>query len=221
MIISKALHNQRIRLWLPGLLAIMLFALPGLPRPGWADPPKLGEYEVKAGFLYNFINFIKWPEETPDNTDAFVLAVSGARSPVKTIANALAGETIHGRPIKVIAVDELFRASEAQMIFILASSPLEPEKILLHLKGKPIITVGEVADFAQQGGMINFITQANKIRFEINQKTAQAAGLKISSQLLKLAILVIEPHSRQNSGFNPSGWLAAITETAGAVVPLR
>jgi hypothetical protein len=52
----------------------------------------------------------------------------------------------------------------------------------------PVLTVGETERFTQTGGMINFIMEGNKIRFEINDETAKKAGLKISSKLLSLAL---------------------------------
>jgi hypothetical protein len=50
-----------------------------------------------------------------------------------------------------------------------------------------VLTVGETEGFTESGGMINFVRQVNRIRFQINEVAAKSAGLKISSKLLSLA----------------------------------
>jgi hypothetical protein len=67
---------------------------------------------------------------------------------------------------------------------------IEDIKMSLQLHERPILTVGEKKGFASRGGMINFIVVENKVRFEINPHAVETAALKISSQLLKLAIIV-------------------------------
>jgi hypothetical protein len=51
--------------------------------------------------------------------------------------------------------------------------------------------VGESINFAQGGGMIGFLLEDNKVRFEINLEAAERAKLKISARLLALAKTVI------------------------------
>jgi len=57
------------------------------------------------------------------------------------------------------------------------------EEIFARLKGRSILTVGDIDGFAKQGGMIRFITEKNKVRFRINLEAAKAAKLTISSKL--------------------------------------
>ena len=52
--------------------------------------------------------------------------------------------------------------------------------------------MSEIGQLSQTGFVINFILDQNKVRFEINPRAAERAGLKISSQLMKLAIIVQE-----------------------------
>ncbi len=69
---------------------------------------------------------------------------------------------------------------------------MEPEVIANSLGAASILTVGEASGFASRGLMVNFVTAASKVRFEINEKAAQRAGLKISSKLLRLASSVVD-----------------------------
>ena len=63
--------------------------------------------------------------------------------------------------------------------------------ILLGLKGSSVLTVGDAPGFAILGGVINFVLDDNRVRFEINQKAAEAAHLKLSARLLTVAKLVL------------------------------
>jgi hypothetical protein len=109
-----------------------------------------------------------------------------------TIAEALGNETVLGRPLKVLKSHNPEDTLKADMVFIPATYPGKPASLLAALSGRPVITVGESPDFLTAGGIINFVRQGNKIRFEINPQAAQRSGLKISSQLLRLAIIKAE-----------------------------
>jgi hypothetical protein len=55
------------------------------------------------------------------------------------------------------------------------------------VRGASILTIGETSQFSQLGGMIKFVIQDNKVRFEINAAAAGQTPLKISSKLLALS----------------------------------
>ena len=78
------------------------------------------------------------------------------------------------------------------MAFISRSQVRQLPRLLAGLAGASTLTVGETEDFAREGGMITFHIEENKVRFEINAEAAQRAGLRISSQLLKLATRVTQ-----------------------------
>jgi hypothetical protein len=63
-------------------------------------------------------------------------------------------------------------------------------EILEAIQGTAILTVGQSEQFTALDGMITFRMEADKVRFEINQDSAEQAGIKISAQLLKLATVV-------------------------------
>ncbi len=65
-------------------------------------------------------------------------------------------------------------------------------QILESLKESSVLTVGETDRFAQFDGAVNFILEANKVRFEINVDAAARARPKLSSKLLALARIVAD-----------------------------
>jgi len=165
---------------------LVLFCLP----TGKASGAEYEEYELKAGFLYNFFNFIKWPDRSFDSPNSpFILIVVGGSSKERVIEHALQDSVVGTRPLKIITTHSVENLDKAHMVFFLESykNPDLP-KILAQLKGKPVITVGEEKNFIVSGGDINFVQRGAKIKFQINSASADKADLKISSRLLMLAV---------------------------------
>jgi len=154
------------------------------------------EYEVKAAFLYNFTRFVEWPPEAlRDGDEPFVIAILG-RDPFGSVLDeTVAGKTVAGHRIEVRRATRVDDVRDAQMVFVSASERATAAAILKVLVRPGVLTVGDTEGFADRGGAINFTLQARKVRFEINPGSAEQAGLKMSSQLLKLATLVGGPKS--------------------------
>ena len=148
------------------------------------------EYELKAGFLYNFFHFIKWPDRSFDAPNSpFVLVIVGGGGMDRTIEHALQNTFVGARPLKVIITSSAEDLGRAHMVFFLESyKNHDLPKVLAQLKGKPVITVGEEKNFITLGGDINFVQKGAKIKFQINPTSTEKADLKISSRLLMLAV---------------------------------
>jgi hypothetical protein len=161
---------------------------PGAPVPT--------ENAVKAAFLYHFAQLVTWPEEAADaETDPVSIAVVG-RDPFGGVLEAtIAGQTVRGRPIRVVrakAASEL--AVTPHVLFVGAERASEAERMLAALPAGPILTVGQAKGFATRGGMVEFrLTPDSRVAFDINLRAVERAGLRMSSQLLKIARIVEEP----------------------------
>jgi YfiR/HmsC-like len=148
------------------------------------------EYEIKAGYLYNFINYIDWPAEAlPPAGGTITLGIVG-ETPYAAAFDLLNGKQIKGRKLVVKQVASTNDLEQCQIVFICVSEKARLPEYLGQLKDAKLLTVSEIDGFAEQGGVINFISERNKVRFEINPEAARRAGLTISSELLKLAKLV-------------------------------
>jgi hypothetical protein len=143
------------------------------------------EYEIKAAYLYNFIKYVDWPTYG----DTITIGVLGG-NPFGTALTPLNGKAVKGRRLLVKEVDSLRDAQKCQIIFVSSSEKSRLQEILENLKSARVLTVGETEGFASSGGIINFVDENNKVRFEINADAARRTGLNISSELLKLAKLV-------------------------------
>jgi uncharacterized protein DUF4154 len=158
------------------------------------DPPS--EYRVKALYLYNLARFVEWPAEARREAEApFVIVVLGRDPFGSVLDDTMAGKAIENRRIEVRRLGRVEDAGDAQIVFVSASERRDLPAILKALDRPGVLTVGEWDGFAEQGGMVTFLVQEGRVRFEINPRRAEEAGLKVSSQLLKLATIVPGPPS--------------------------
>ena len=166
------------------LALALVFAL---TPPARAQSSVEREYEIKAAYLFNFINYIDWPADTlPPAGGTITIGIIG-ESPFGTALDPLNGKQIKGRSLAVKPIASAKDAGQCQIIFICPSEKARLAELLGELKDSRILTVSEISGFAQQGGIINFVSERNKVRFEINLEAARRIQLTISSELLKLA----------------------------------
>ncbi|HEV8660128.1 MAG TPA: YfiR family protein [Thermoanaerobaculia bacterium] len=163
---------------------------------GDAKPP---EYQVKAAFIYKFATYIRWPPRTgAEARSPFVIGIIG-RDPFGPALDAVVrGQTVQGRPIVVRKLRGLEQAVRCDVLFVSSSERGNLRQIFEALRGSPVLTVGDMDQFAELGGMINLVTtEKNQIRFDINKGAVDRAGLKAASELLRLARIV---ESRSDGG---------------------
>ena len=149
------------------------------------------EYQVKAAFLFNFAQFVTWPETSFTNAEQpFQIGVLGSNPFGKGLAETVRGETIHGRPMVIQESRRAETLANCQIVFICNSEAGHVDEILTTLGSKPVLTVSEIPGFANRGGVINFYREGTKVRFEINPDAAGKKSLKVGSELLSLGKIV-------------------------------
>jgi hypothetical protein len=195
----------------------MYIALPELVLAESGEAGSL-EYQLKAAFLYNFMKFIEFSDSS-SSTDAdaaakkepIILAILGEDLFGKHLDD-LTKKVIKDRPIRIIRIEgfeqyksahpkatqeEYFREQQkaiesCRLLFVSRSEEKWMSEILAFTEKMRIITASDTANFASKGGLIEFVMEENKIRFDINVVSAEQKGLKVSSQLLQLARNVIK-----------------------------
>jgi hypothetical protein len=173
-------------------LAVALFALGlSVPAPVNAQSDASREYQIKAAFLYNFVQFVKWPSSAfPGPQAPFCIGVLGDDPFGSALDATVQGESINGRRFAVLRSTQLDDLEGCQMIFICRSEEGQLPGILAQLKARQILTVSDIPGFADEGGDIDFYLSGDKVRFEIDPESARQRGLQISSQMLALGKIV-------------------------------
>ncbi len=155
-----------------------------------AAPPT--EYEVKAAFLYNFSKFVEWPAGTFATPDAPIKVCFVGSSPIAAVfKDAVQGKSANGRRLVVMESASVQQTLSCHVDFVGGLDADRLDELFHRVDGRPILTVGDDPSFAPQGGIIGLTTLQNKVRFEVNMIATKRAGLKLSSQLLKVAVRVI------------------------------
>jgi hypothetical protein len=151
----------------------------------------LSEHRVKAVFLFNFSKFVEWPPSAFTAADApFVIGVFGRDPFGSDLDDVARGETVNGRQLLVRRVQTVQDAAACQILFIPQSERASLDEILAALARSNTLTVSDLDGAAQRGAMIRLVTDRDKVRMRINVESARAAGLTISSKLLRAAEIV-------------------------------
>ena len=156
-----------------------------------AQQPKPNEYQVKAAYLFNFGRFVKWPAKvSADNDSSFAVCVLGADPFGPALDATLANESLNGKPVVTRRISNSQDATGCRILFISSKEAGHLKDILATVDQEGILTVSDMPDFSRRGGMIQFVLDGERVRFEINLASAENAKLVLSSELLKVATVV-------------------------------
>lgn len=155
--------------------------------------------QVKAAYLFNFGKFVHWQPQAPASA-TFDICVVGKNPFGSTLANTVAGEKIDGKSIVVRNISNVSDAARCQILFVSASEEKRLKSILGTARQPNVLTVSDIPGFAQHGGMIELVSQEDRIRFEVNVAAIGDAGLAVSSELLKVAVKVIGSNQAKEIG---------------------
>lgn len=154
----------------------------------------LYEYDVKAVFLYHFTQYLQWPGEL--ERGVFTIVVFGQSEIVAPLQEIAKKKTVGPRSIVVRQCSEIGQIGRPRILFISKSAAPRISQVLEKTRGMDILTVGEVEGLGFRGVAVNFVMREGTIKFEMSEKALKDARIRISSQLLKLAILVDEEEAR-------------------------
>jgi len=193
---DRARRRVLARLALPWLMSGLTSGLAGLrPLPAAAQDPggaQGGEYPLKAAFLYKFLNFVEWPASAFERPDSpLLIGVMNADALAEAFARIAAERSSQGHPLTVRKLRAGESAAGLHVLFIGRSAAAQLAAILAAARSQPLLTVSESSDAFELGSVVDFVVEDGKIRFDVSQRAAERAQLKISSRLLTLARRVV------------------------------
>jgi hypothetical protein len=145
---------------------------------------------VKAAFIYKFASFVEWPPESfPDDASPIVIGVSGGSGMARELGDAVGRQAGTNRSMLVRMVDPgQGPAGCCQILYIgRESGSAATRRLLAEVAGKPVLTVTDMGDDHPEGSVINFVDEAERVRFDISRQAAERNGLQLRSQLLGVA----------------------------------
>lgn len=148
------------------------------------------EYQVKAAMLANFALFVDWPTTAfPAADSPFVACVLGSDPFGRWLKHEL-GERVGNHPVEIRYPEKADAAAECHMVFISRSEQWQLKEVLASLRKTGTLIVSDarnVGAFCRNGGMIGFVMEGRKVRFDLNADAAAKAGLKIDSKLKRVS----------------------------------
>jgi hypothetical protein len=162
-----------------------------IPTGARAQQSRPTESQVKAAYLYNFGKFVTWPDTGSGSAGSFEICILGKDPFGVVLDSTVSGGSIGDRKVTARKIASLQDSGHCRILFISSSEQGRLRAILTAAKASNQLTVSDIPDFAEKGGMIQFVPQENKIRFEVNLPATEEAGLMLSSELLKVATKVI------------------------------
>jgi preprotein translocase subunit Sec61beta len=149
------------------------------------------EYSMKAAFLYNFTQFVEWPDAAfTSKTAPFIIGILGVDPFKEIIDESVAGQKVGDHPIIVNRFAGVSEFKACHMLYVPEGEAGNFLKALPSMESKHMLTVSDAIGFANSGGMIRFYLEENKIKIQIHPAIAKAADLNISSKLLQLAEII-------------------------------
>ncbi|MBL9134243.1 MAG: YfiR family protein [Verrucomicrobiales bacterium] len=156
-----------------------------------AVPTGVGEYQLKANFLVRFLDFVHWPSPTSvKNPEVITIGVLGPDPFGTELDKAVRGADRKSRRIAWKVCRDVEEARQCHILFVSRRDAKDHAALPTILAAVPVLTVGEGADFARQGGMVGLVSADRRIQIEINTNRAARAGLRIDPHLLQLARIV-------------------------------
>jgi hypothetical protein len=200
--LNKAERGKIIRIFLLILLCASWFTCSVYA----ASKSSYKEYEIKAAFIYNFMKFVSW-EGRPEDEKTVTIGIVGKNlfgesfDPIteKKIKNKSIVIKEFGGFSSLQSEEQKTALKKCDLLFINASEEKNEKQIIDIVKNSCVLTVGETKGFLDSGGIIGFVTEKKKVRFEINMIAAEYAKLNIRAQLLRLARKVIKDQQQSKN----------------------
>ena len=147
----------------------------------------MGEAQVKAMFVYNFLKFVEWPVDASVTAkDPFVVLIVGEGPTADATESFLESKTIGERPLIVRRTQSDPSFTGVRAAFVVERDGRKLRRILAAATAAGVLTIGEGDDFASLGGVIGLLVENRRVRFDVDTSAAQSAGLRVSSKLLAL-----------------------------------
>ena len=168
------------------LLAVGIAAFAAHETAAQSSAPS--QLDVQAVYLFDFAKFVRWPEGAEHGT--LTICVAGEKAYVDRLTRLVKSEQVDSRPLAVRAVQTPADVADCDILFLSVSAKDQEAAMLAATAGKPVLTVSDIPDFLNSGGIIQFLLINKRVRFSVDLRPAAHSGIGLSSELLKVAVKV-------------------------------
>lgn len=179
----------RRRQWVGLFGLLLLFFLPGL-APG-QELAKANPRKIEAAFLRNFTQYVTWPAHAfPDDRSPWHICILGSDPFGQDLEETFAGRTKQDRPVEIFRADTLTELPSCQIVFVAYKISANRRAALAELQSRPVLTVGDAAEFLEEGGIIRFDV-SDHVEISVNLDRARSVFLTIQTKMLEVSHEVV------------------------------
>jgi hypothetical protein len=149
---------------------------------------KLNDQTAKALFVYHFTKYVEWPIEKRDSK--FVIGIFGKTDILNDLMKITSNKLVDKKEISIETISDPEKVNACNIVYIPNDNIEELKNIAKQTKNNGVLIVTETVDACTKGSIINIIKKNSRMVFEINTAAATEAKLKVSDQLLALAIVI-------------------------------
>jgi hypothetical protein len=149
--------------------------------------PQAPEYDVKAAYIFNLLPFTTWPASAFESPSSpFTICVAEPDPFGASLRQTFQNEHVGGHPVVVTDISSPGAVRGCHVLFIGASADASGA-LEQAAAGGPVLTIGDEMRFEQRGGMITFVLEHGRVRFDVNKTSAAKVSLQFSSKVLQVA----------------------------------
>ena len=169
--------------YLIGAAVGALLLLRVLPSPA----QDVTDSALKAGYIYNFVTFTKWPADAFPGTSSSVFCVLGDGAVAEALERTVKGRLHLGHPITVSRVTATGPLRSCRVLYLSSVPAAQAVGILTGLRDHPVLTISDLEGFGELGGIAQLYFERGHLYFSVDVDPAKRARLEISSKLLILS----------------------------------
>ncbi len=198
MMILHAPHGMSMKRKLLGMVLLATLALPGV---SFGETKRAAvekkERAVKAAYIYNFLKFSDWSEESFETPESPVMVCFFGDDPIEAqMRESIIGKKVRERVVMTRIIERsagnaMNADSGCHALYISGMDANEAARIANAIPaGSNILTIGDMDGFAKKGGAINFVPRGTNLKIQVNTVTIEGQGIHVSSRLLSIAEIV-------------------------------
>jgi hypothetical protein len=167
--------------------AVILFLLSGISLVSCSLHAQSQE-KVYSALILNVAKGIQWPQGYADKELMIgVVEYAPLEEELKTITSSI---KLGGKTVQIKNVTGSADVKDCDVLFVPAFKAKSLPKYVSYTSNMPTLIITNKMDLAKQGSGVNFILVNGKLKYEINCKSIEARGMKISSAIKGMGILV-------------------------------
>ena len=144
-------------------------------------------YEIHSMMMYNFTKYIQWPN---NGSGTFTIGIIGDDDVFKTLKSWYTGKTVGERKLSVVKFNSVSEINSCDILYVSRGNSKDFESIQSKLSNSATLLITDKQGLGKKGSDINFKLVNNRLAFELNMASINQSNLKVSKQLMNIAILI-------------------------------